>query len=84
MKGVRACFNDDGVVTGHYVATLCIKSCRVNSYAEPQFFPLEKTHLFLYERVALLRDPSSGNCIMLLKHTPPWDLLSYAWVGDAK
>ncbi|KAK3160624.1 hypothetical protein QOZ80_1BG0062040 [Eleusine coracana subsp. coracana] len=47
------------------------------------FFPLEKTRHFLYQKVILSSDPSGADCIVLLKHGLQ-NHLSFARIGDTK
>ncbi|GJN37309.1 hypothetical protein PR202_gb26246 [Eleusine coracana subsp. coracana] len=76
MQDVRPVFTEDGVVSGYYIMG-------TNEIHGPDFITAKAARHYLYHKVVLSSDPSSGECMVLLKHWP-YHRLSFTRVGDTK
>ncbi|CAO2203779.1 unnamed protein product [Urochloa humidicola] len=81
IEGVRSSFTADGVLSGYRIGFLDLESKSV--LPNHKFFDSKETRLYLYDKVVLSSDPSSGNCTVLLKHKP-WEHLSFVRIGEAR
>ncbi|CAO2192580.1 unnamed protein product [Urochloa humidicola] len=80
IMNVRGCYTTDGVLDSYHLL-----DCG-NTEAEPYAgltLTLEEGRFYLYLRIAMSADPSSGSCIVMIMHMPS-NQLSFARVGDAQ
>ncbi|TVU34152.1 hypothetical protein EJB05_15981, partial [Eragrostis curvula] len=84
MFGVGASFNSQGVFRAYCIHDLDVWGRCLNHRVDPQVWGPSKLRHYLYNKVILFSDPSSGDdCIVLLMHGPD-EHLSFARIGDTR